>query len=271
MDLQLKGKRALITGSSSGIGAGIAQMLAAEGCDIVIHGRDSAKAEAVAESIGNHGGRCVIALGDLSANAGADAVAQAAITAFGGVDILVNNAGGSSGGSASDWWDVTEEQWAQTHEMNAIAAARMVRRLLPGMKERGWGRIVQIASAAGSQPIPLGPDYCATKAAMINMTVSLAKALGDCGVTSNCVSPGAILTPAVEQWVASIAAKEGFSHLPFEEQEKRVASRMAPTPLGRIGRAEDIALAVCMLVSPRMNYMTGANVRVDGGQVQSVN
>lgn len=271
MDLQLKGKRALVTGSSSGIGAGIARLLAEEGCDVVVHGRNSDKAEAVAESIRSTGGRCAIALGDLSTNAGADAVAQAATAAFGSIDILINNAGGSSGGSASDWWDVTEDQWVQTHEMNAVAAARMVKRLLPGMKKQGWGRIVQIASAAGTQPIPMGPDYGATKAAMINMTVSLAKALGDCGVTSNCISPGAVLTPAVEHWVTSLAEKEGFSDLPFEEQEKRVASRMAPTLLGRIGRTDDIAMAVCMVVSPRMNYMTGANIRVDGGQVQSIN
>ena len=263
MDLGLAGKRALVTGSSSGIGAGIARLLAAEGCAVIVHGRDAAKAQAVADGIGAAG----VAIGDLATNEGADAVAAAA----GDIAILVNNAGGAVGTSAMHWTQVDEAGWEGTYQLNAIAAARMVRRLLPAMQASGWGRIINIASAAATQPIPFGPDYGAAKAAMLNMTVSLAKALGPCGVTANSVSPGMILTPAVEAWLDRLKQTMGWGDISLEEAETRAARELTPVPVGRIGRVEEIAHAECMIASPAAGYMTGANVRVDGGQVQSVN
>ena len=263
MDLGLAGKRALVTGSSSGIGAGIARLLAAEGCAVVVHGRDAAKARAVADSIGAAG----VAIGDLSTNAGADAVAAAA----GVIDILVNNAGGAVGTSAMMWDEVDEAGWEATYQMNAIAAARMIRRLLPSMKAKGWGRIINIASAAATQPIPYGPDYGAAKAAMLNMTVSLTKALGSCGVTANSISPGMILTPAVEGWLAELRGTMGWGDISIAEAEARATRELTPVPVGRAGRVEEIAHVVCMIASPASGYMTGANIRMDGGQVQSVN
>ena len=263
MDLGLAGKRALVTGSSSGIGAGIARLLAAEGCAVIVHGRDAAKAQAVADVIGAAG----VAIGDLATNEGADAVAAAA----GDIAILVNNAGGAVGTSAMHWTQVDEAGWEGTYQLNAIAAARMVRRLLPAMQASGWGRIINIASAAATQPIPFGPDYGAAKAAMLNMTVSLAKELGPCGVTANSVIPGKILTPAVEAWLGRLKRTMGWGDISLEEAETRAARELTPVPVGRIGRVEEIAHAVCMIASPAAGYMTGTNVRVDGGQVQSVN
>jgi len=263
MDLKLAGKRALVTGSSSGIGAGIARMLAAEGCAVVVHGRDRARAETVAAGIG----AAAVAIGDLATDAGADAVAGVA----GAVDILVNNAGGAAGTSAMGWTEVSEAAWIETYQQNAVAAARMIRRLLPGMKAKGWGRVINIASAAGTQPIPFGPDYGAAKGAMLNMTSSLAKSLGDCGVTANSVSPGAILTPAVEAWLTNLKVTMGWGDIGLEEAEARMTREIVPIPIGRVGRVEDIAHAVCMIASSGAGFMTGANVRVDGGQVQSVN
>ncbi|AEG51161.1 3-oxoacyl-(acyl-carrier-protein) reductase [Sphingobium chlorophenolicum L-1] len=264
MDLGLAGKRGLVTGSSSGIGAGIARLLAAEGCAVVVHGRDADKTRAVAASIG---GGASVAIGDLSTNAGADAVAAAA----GDVDILVNNAGGAVGTSAMHWTEVDEAGWEGTYQLNAIAAARMIRRLLPAMQAKGWGRVINVASAAATQPIAFGPDYGAAKAAMLNMTVSLAKALGPCGVTANSVSPGMILTPAVEAWLGNLKRNMGWGDISLEEAETRAARELTPIPVGRIGRVEEIAHAVCMIASPHAGYMTGANIRVDGGQVQGVN
>lgn len=264
MDLGLAGKRALVTGSSSGIGAGIARMLSAEGCTVVVHGRDAGKAQSVADSIG---GDTRVAVGDLSTNAGADAVVETA----GEIDILVNNAGGAVGTSAMHWTEVDEAGWEGTYQLNAIAAARMIRRLLPGMQARGWGRIINVASAAATQPIALGPDYGAAKAAMLNMTVSLAKSLGPCGVTANSVSPGMILTPAVEAWLGNLKRNMGWGDISLEEAEARAARELTPIPVGRIGRVEEIAYVVCLIASPNAGYMTGANVRMDGGQVQSVN
>lgn len=260
MDLGLSGKRALVTGSNSGIGAGIARMLAAEGAAVIVHGRDAARTRAMAAEIGAAG----IALGDLGTNDGADAVAIAA----GDVDILVNNAGGAAGTSAMDWCEVDEAGWIETYQMNVIAAVRMIRRLLPAMKASGWGRIVNIASAAGTQPIAQGPDYGAAKGATLNMTASLARSLRSCGVTVNSVSPGMILTPAVETWRDGLAARPDMQGMSAAQIEAQLAGHAA---LGRIGRVEEIAHVVCMIASPHNGYMTGANVRVDGGLVQSVN
>jgi NAD(P)-dependent dehydrogenase (short-subunit alcohol dehydrogenase family) len=263
MDLGLQGKRALVTGSSSGIGAGIARMLAAEGCAVVVHGRNRSRAEEVAGQIG----AVAIAIGDLSSDTEADAVAHVA----GEIDILVNNAGGAAGTSAMTWTEVSETAWIDTYQQNAVAAARMIRRLLPGMTAKGWGRIINIASAAGTQPIPFGPDYGAAKGAVLNMTVSLAKSLGDCGVTVNSVSPGAILTPAVEAWLTNLKTAMGWGDISLEEAEARMTREIVPVPIGRVGRVEDIAHAVCMIASSGAGFMTGGNVRIDGGQVQSVN
>jgi 3-oxoacyl-[acyl-carrier protein] reductase len=262
MDLGLAGKRALVTGSSSGIGAGIARMLAAEGCAVVVHGRDRARALAVADAIGGD-----VACGDLSDDAGAEAVLAAA----GEVDILVNNAGGAAGTSAMSWTEVPFDAWARTYSGNVISAARMIAGVLPAMRTRGWGRIINVASAAATQPIAFGPDYGCAKAAMINMTVSLAKSLGPCGVTANSVSPGMVLTPAVERWLESLRGPMGWDGLSMAEMEQQAAAHLTPIPVGRIGRVEDIAHAVCMIASPASGYMTGANIRVDGGQVQSIN
>jgi 3-oxoacyl-[acyl-carrier protein] reductase len=268
MDLDLKGRRALVTGSSSGIGAGIARLLAEEGCRVVVHGRDRERAEAVAEAIGAVG----VALGDLADPVQAQGVGEAAKAALdGGLDILVNNAGGAAGTSAMGWTDVGDDGWVETYQGNVLAAARMIRLFVPGMKAQGFGRVIQIASAAASQPIAYGPDYGAAKAAMINMTVSLAKSLGPCGVTANCVSPGVVLTPAVQRWSEALAKAQGWGELSEAALEEKMTRTVVHVPVGRMGRPEDIGLAVCMLASPRSGYITGANIRVDGGQVQAVN
>jgi NAD(P)-dependent dehydrogenase (short-subunit alcohol dehydrogenase family) len=238
-------------------------MLAEEGCAVVVHGRDRARAERVASDIAASG----VAIGDLSDDAGADAVAAAC----GDIDILVNNAGGAAGTSAKSWTEVNEAEWIATYQGNVVAAARMIRRLLPGMKAKGWGRIINIASVAGTQPIAFGPDYGAAKGATLNMTVSLAKSLGASGVTVNTVSPGVIMTPAVQRWVAGLAASQGWSALDDAAMERKMTQEIVHVPVGRIGRVDDIALAVCMVASPRAGYMTGANIRVDGGQAQGVN
>lgn len=267
MDIGIAGKRALVTGSSSGLGAEIARMLAAEGAHVIVHGRDRARAQAVAAEIGAAG----VALGDLKTNAAADAVERAVREALGGIDILVNNSGGSEGGGASDWLASDEKQWAITHEANEIAAMRMIRRFVPDMRQSGWGRVIQIASAAGVLPQPIGIDYGAAKAAMINMSVGLSKALGGTGVTVNTVSPGTILTPAVARHVRTMCDKLGWGEMSLDDAEARLAREHYRTPAGRFGRPADIAHAVVMLCAVNAGYVTGANIRVDGGMVPTVN
>ena len=263
MNLGLEGKRALVTGSSSGIGAEVARMLGQEGCAVVVHGRDRERAEAVAAGIPG----AEVAIGDLTTDSGVDAVAQIA----GKIDILVNNAGGSVGTSSKQWTDVTADEWVGTFQKNVLAASRMIGLLLPHMKASGWGRIINIASAAGTQPVGLGPDYGAAKGAMLNMTVSLAKSLASSGVTANSISPGFVLTASSARWLGGLPQQMGWGDISLEETERKVTTELVPIPIGRAGRTEEIAYAVCMLASPSSAFIHGANLRVDGGMVPTVN
>jgi NAD(P)-dependent dehydrogenase (short-subunit alcohol dehydrogenase family) len=267
MDLQLQGKRALVTGSSSGIGEAIAKTLAAEGVAVVVHGRREQEAVRVAGAITAAGGKAAVALGDLGSDAEADAVARKALAAFGGIDILVNNAGSYW---EKPWLEATPADWNELYNQNVTSMVRMIRRLVPGMKERGWGRVIAIASVAGNLPMPTVAAYSTTKGANINLAVGLAKELTGTGVTSNAVSPGPILTPGWEQFVNQMAAKLGWPE-GLAEREARFVKEFAPNPSNRVGRVEDIADVVAFLSSPRAGYVNGANIRVDGGSVPSVN
>ena len=139
MELKLQNKRALVTGSSSGIGRAIALTLAAEGAKVIIHGRNEQRARQTMEEIIKNGTQAAVATGDLSEDESAQKVIEEALEAFGGVDILVNNAGG--GGSFS-WFDATPTEWADIYQQNVISTVRMIRAFAPLMKESGWGRII---------------------------------------------------------------------------------------------------------------------------------
>jgi 3-oxoacyl-[acyl-carrier protein] reductase len=258
VELKVTGKRVLVTGSSSGLGESIARLLAAEGADVVVHGRDEVRAKAVAAEIGAAG----VAIGDLTTDAGADAVAEAA----GEIDVLVNNAGayGHVG-----WADATPEVWLSIYEANVVSAVRMIRRFVPGMRARGWGRVIQIGGGLGSQPMAMQPHYNATLAARHNLAVSLARDLKDTGVTSNVVSPGAILVEATRDWLTERAPENGWGE-EWADIERNAARDFVPNDIGRFGRPDEIAGAVAYLVSPYADYVSGATIRVDGGTIKSV-
>lgn len=136
--MNLRGKRALVTGSSAGIGAGIARMLAAEGVSVVVHGRNQGRADQVAGEIRAAGGQAATAIGDLCRDAEATGVASAAAAAFGGIDILVNNAGGRGPQAANAWFDLTAADWLDTFDISVVSAVRLIRLLAGPMRERGW-------------------------------------------------------------------------------------------------------------------------------------
>jgi NAD(P)-dependent dehydrogenase (short-subunit alcohol dehydrogenase family) len=252
LDLKLDGKRALVTGSSSGIGGAIARTLAGQGAAVVVHGRNAERAQAVAGDINRAGpGRAVVALGDLSRQDEADRVAQGALEALGGIDILVDNAG--RGVPHSGWFEATVDEWEQLFQANLFSAVRMIRALVPGMKERRWGRVIEIASVVATKPHASNPAYAATKAAMVNMSISLAKELAGTGVTVNSVSPGPIVTPLFERVV-----REGCAN---PQQLENTA-----TYVGRFGRPEEIADLVAFLASPRADFIDGTDVHIDGGR-----
>jgi 3-oxoacyl-[acyl-carrier protein] reductase len=265
MDLKLSGKRALVTGSSAGLGEAIVKLLAAEGVAVVVHGRDADRTHAVAKAIHTAGGRADIALGDLATDAGADAVTVAAL-AGGPIDILVNNAGVYH---HLTWMEATARRWAETYEMNVLSGVRMIQRLVPMMREGRWGRVIQIGGGLAIQPIPMQPDYNASLAARHNLAVSLARELKGSGVTSNVVAPGAILVPSVERLLMEIAPRFGWGDT-WEQIEAGAVRDMIPNDVGRLGRPEEIAAAVAYLASPLTDYVSGAVLRVDGGTIRSV-
>ncbi|NYI02624.1 SDR family NAD(P)-dependent oxidoreductase [Cupriavidus plantarum] len=264
MDLNLKGKRALVTGSSAGLGEAIAKLLAAEGATVVVHGRSAERARAVADAIGAAGGRAEVALGDLATDEGADAVAAKA-TEGGAIDILVNNAGYYH---HLNWTTALPETWVETYQVNVLSGVRMIQRLVPAMRARGWGRVIQIGGGLAGQPIPMQPDYNASLAARHNLAVSLARDLKDTGVTSNIVAPGAILVPSVKALLETIAPKYDWGES-WEAIERGCVRDLVPNDVGRLGRPEEIAGAVAYLSSPFADYISGATIRVDGGTIRS--
>ncbi|MER7739660.1 SDR family NAD(P)-dependent oxidoreductase [Streptomyces sp. NPDC096538] len=264
MDLNLKNKRALVTGSSAGLGAATVKLLAAEGAAVVIHGRDADRVRGVVDGIHAAGGAATAALGDLATDEGAAEVARAA-QADGPVDILVNNAGFYRNLS---WADASPGEWNDTYNINVVSGVRMIQHLVPAMRERGWGRVVTIGGGLGLQPLPAHPQYNATLAARHNLAVSLARDLKGTGVTSNVVSPGAILVEATQQFVTEMGPARGWGET-WEEIHENAVEAMIPNDQNRFGTPDEIAAAVAYLCGDVAQYVSGATLRVDGGLIRS--
>ena len=245
MDLQLKGRTALVTGASVGIGRGIAHALAAEGVRLALTARRMDKLQEVAAEIVSAGGaEPVIFEQDMLAEDAAPRIAQRALAGLGGVDILVNNAGGSR--SFKDL-HVSEEAWNEAITLNFHRPRQLGDALIDQMIERRWGRIINITGK--SEPDHVNGAFCA-KAGMHSWAKGLSRMVGPHGVTVNCIPPGRIhseqifrnYTPEYRQW----------------QCENEI-------PMGRYGEPEDLANLVCFLASPKASYITGAVIPVDGG------
>ncbi len=249
MDLQLTGKRALVTGSSRGIGYAIAAGLAAEGVRVALTARTADDVRAAADGLRARGAETIALTGDLTVAADVERVVGEAAAAFGGLDILINNVGGGMGGN-------TDEAWAYTFDVNLNAAVRASRAAIPFMQAEKGGTILIISSVSGWQ-VGGSPQYNAAKAAEIMYARSLAKELGPEGIRVNAVSPGSIMFPG-----------GGWARRKERDPDGIATFIANDMPLGRFGTPEEIADVCVFLCSNRASLVTGANIAVDGCQLK---
>jgi NAD(P)-dependent dehydrogenase (short-subunit alcohol dehydrogenase family) len=262
LDLELRGKRALVTGSYRGTGAGLARVLAREGASVFVHGFEEAPTEAVAASIRGAGHDATAVVGDVRNDAGAKAVAEA----VGEVDVLVNNYGVAEAGS----WESPTADWVDIYHKNVLSGVRLVQAFTPGMRARGWGRVIFVSTVGYVRPNSRMPHYYASKTALVNMTVSLAKELANTGITVNCISPGIIATDEIREMFRRRAEERGEpTDWPSLEKQAALEGPMA-NPAGIIGDPEDIGHLVAFLASDRARYVNAANLRIDGGTADSI-
>jgi NAD(P)-dependent dehydrogenase (short-subunit alcohol dehydrogenase family) len=259
MDLQLNGKRALVTGSTAGIGFAIAQGLAREGATVVVNGRkQDAVDKAVAEIKAL--GRAEGFAGDLSQ---AD-VAEQLVKRFPDVDILVNNLGIFE---VKPFEEITDEDWRRFFDVNVLSGARLSKLYLPYMRQKNWGRIIFISSESGYH-IPVEMiHYGMTKAAQVAVARGLAEATAATGITVNSVLPGPTRSRGVGDFVADWAAKAGKTPKQVEDEFFETAR---PTSLiKRFATPEEVAAMVTYVASPLASATTGAALRVDGGVIKA--
>ena len=267
MDLKLEGKTELITGSSAGIGERIAILLARERVRVIVHGRDRQRTERVAQSIREQGGNASIVTGDLSSDAGVDGIVHQMESLAVSADILINNAAIYENRT---WDETTPDNWQTMYNINLCSAIRMIRCALPGMKSRNWGRIIQISTGEAMAPTPHMMEYAAAKAALSNVTVSLAQLVAYTGITVNTVSPGIIVTAGLQKFFQKTAAERGWGS-EWKEIESHILRETRPNSIGRLGLPDDVANVVAFLASSLAAFISGANIRVDGGASRFLN
>lgn len=257
MDLGLTGKIALVTAASKGLGKGIALQLAKEGAEVVINSRSQEALEAAAREIAQASGRePLVVAGSVSDAATAERLVAAATERFGRIDILVNNAGGPPPGMFDD---MTDEQWRQAVDLLLLSTVRLTRAVLPGMRERRWGRIINSTSISVKQPISGLLLSNSVRTAVIGLAKTLSQEVARDGITVNNLLPGSIYTDRIEQLNTATAKRTGKS-----AAEVRQAAE-DDIPVGRYGKVEEYAAAAAFLASEQASYITGVSLLVDGG------
>lgn len=263
LDLQLKGKRALVTGSTSGIGEATAKTFAQHGAVVTVHGRNEERGKRVVREITEAGGKAFLHLGDLRDDAAAERVAKSAVSAMGGVDILVNCAGEFE---PIKFMDLEPQQWLDLYNNNVVSQVRMARLLIPQMRDLRWGRIINISSRGGTTGGEVAAHYSATKSGNIMLTVILNKTLKNTGITVNTISPGEVDTPGARRFFAKVLGipLEKFTWEQAEEQGLR-GGKWVTNTVGRYGKVDDIAIYAALLASPLSDWTSGQNFHIDGG------
>jgi 3-oxoacyl-[acyl-carrier protein] reductase len=261
MDLGIRGKVALVTASSKGLGRAAAEALAAEGVDLALCARTPGPLEETARAIRErHGVQVFAVTGDVATDAGRTIAVEMALGKYKRIDILVANAGGPPAGGFADFG---LDAYRAALELNLLSAVDLARRVAPGMAERGWGRIVHVASIAVKQPIPGLILSNTARAALVGFAKTLATELGPRGVLVHTACPGTIFTDRIKALAQVETADAVRPGTPIGDLVARV-------PLGRMGRPEEFGAAVAFLCSERASYLTGTTIQVDGGAFQGL-
>ncbi len=254
MNISLSGRAAIVTGGSKGIGLGVASRFAASGADVAIVARGAEALDAAVNSIkASAKGRVIGVQGDVAKAADIARVYDEAMKAFGKVDILVNNAGTSRTGAFET---VTDEMWREDFDQKLFAAIRLIRLVWPQMKERRWGRIINVLNIGAKAPRPGSAPTSVTRAAGMALTKVLAGEGAPFNVLVNALLVGLI---EADQHVQR-AARTGVAYDDYRNKQAR------EVPLGRMGKPEEFANLACLLVSDAGGYITGTAINVDGGR-----
>lgn len=254
MDLGIRGKSAIVTASSGGMGRNIAHALAAEGVNVALFARSGDKLDQVARDIeGRHGVRALAVVGDMRVAADGARLASMTQDAFGGIDILVLNTGRAPNPLRATLDENEEARWLEAYQNQLWAAIQVAGHVVPAMRTRGWGRVIAITSASVKQPMPHHSLSTVFRAGMTAYVKHLANELGADGITANCVAPALIDT---SHRVGAAAYTES-----------QAAARKRLTPLGRMGTQEEVCGVVAFLASMQAGFITGSTLQVEGGMV----
>jgi NAD(P)-dependent dehydrogenase (short-subunit alcohol dehydrogenase family) len=263
MDLQLKGRTALVSGSTAGIGFAIASVLAAEGATVIVNGREQERVDEAIARMQRESPEATLrpAAGDLSTVDGVERVSST----IPDVDILINNIGAFE---AKPFFDITDAEWEHMWQLNVMSGVRLTRRYMRGMLDRNWGRVIFISSEAALNPPGGMLHYGVTKTAVLGLSRGLAELTVGTGVTVNAVLPGPTRTEANMEWMEGLAKEKGIS---VTDAERNYFANDRPLSLiRRFAEPEEVAAVVAFLASPRGAISNGAAVRAEGGIIHSI-
>jgi len=261
MDLGLSGKVALVAAASRGLGRAVAEELAREGARVVVCARGADALREASDAIRATGATVVDVVADLSTAEGIAAVTGRALAEFGRVDILVTNTGGPPAGPFEHH---SSEAWSAAVQQNLVSVVELVRAVLPGMKERRWGRIINVTSIAVKQPVDNLILSNSVRAAVTGFARTLANEVAPFGITVNNVMPGYTRTQRVDELAARNASLRGTS------ADEELAVWEKQIPMARLGEPAEFAAMVAFLASERASYTTGASIPVDGGWIKAL-
>jgi 3-oxoacyl-[acyl-carrier protein] reductase len=261
MDFGIRGKVALVCGASKGIAYATAEALADEGCSLAICSRDAESIAAAAVRLKTRGVAVHSMVADLSTAEGIETVVRETHSEFGHVDILIANTGGPPTGPAMehDW-----AAWTKASELLLRSVVELTRAFVPGMRERKWGRVISITSKAVKEPVPSLVLSNSLRAAVTGYLRTLANEVGIDGVTVNTVLPGFTATERLEMLADAATKRTGGT------RDDVYAGWISQTPMGRLGRPEELAATIAFLASDRAGFITGQAILVDGGKVNTL-